>query len=198
MLNFIKRKFFSKEEEVKYPFLCSDGVSTATFKYHSVKEVGGILLPKEEEVTYVSSKVSKFEMNELDCYRLYKSDNSFLQLNYDKINKNLIDGLYLELEDTVFFSKNEYSHYFSEISSLSISFNDKVYIRDIEDSNSDNIDPFYIVEEFNDSTKKETHSMVFRADISGEDDINNKLLFVELYEDRLKIYKMYLTEFITI
>ena len=40
--------------------------------------------------------------------------------------------------------------------------------------------------------------MIFRADISGEDDINNKLLFVELYEDRLKIYKMYLTEFITI
>lgn len=198
MLNFIKRKFFSKEEEVKYPFLCSDGVSTATFKYHSVKEVGGLLLPKEEEVTYVSSRVSSFKMNELDCYRLYKSDNSFLQLNYDKINKNLIDGLYLELEDTIYFNKNEHSRYLSEISSLTVEFKNKKYIRDIEDTNPDNIDPFYIIEEFNDSVTKETQSMIFRADISGDDDINNELLFVELYDDKLKIYKMYLTEFITI
>lgn len=198
MLGFLKAKFGNKQSN-KFPFLSADGVATATFKYQSVKKIGNLLVPKEIDITHVSSKISEFLMDNLSCYRLYQSDNLFLQLNYQKNTTTFLDGLYMEHFKTLNIPDTEtYKKYYKNIGSPSIELDDVKYARDVDDENEDVIEPFYISETFENGDVRTTYSMIYRDDLTGTDSINNEMIYAELHPIKLKFFKTHLIEFINI
>lgn len=195
MFNFIKTKLFKKEKS-KYPFLFSDGIATATFKYLSTTKINNLIIPKELDVTLVSSRISSFQMDDLTCYRLYESDDRFLQLNYKKNSDVLLDCLYMTfVSEQLVDSHNKL---YREIGSPSIKFDGEMYARDVDDENENVIEPFKIIETFNNDEQKVSDSMIFRNDLTGTNVVNGDLLYLELTEKKLRFYKTYLIDVVNI
>lgn len=190
MLNFLKRKcgFIKKSE---YPFHCVDGQASFNFKVQTVKNVVGMELPEEKNISFISSKISKFKFDDMDCYKLYNR-NEFLQLNYR--DDLFLDALYAQkIKEINPSTENDRKTMKNLLGKSVILIDDIEYYRDVDDSNENKIDPFQIVEDFNGEIIK-SEAMIYRKCNDEENIINNDLIYISYIYDKFIIYSMNLLE----
>ena len=177
MFALLKKMIF--KEEKKIPFSTVNGKTNVRLKFFDENYT-------EKSFQFISSDITKIQLNELTIYRIYNGKN-ILQINYDTRTETLEDALFLTYQCTdTRLDANKYC-------SNKIEFDNVSYIRDIEEDNDGLIDMCFITEESPTDTV-EIKYMLYHSDVADEEPISI-LLYVETKDNRsFDIYKSYLLD----